>query len=153
MKSLNVFTLIKYTQSEDGWHDRGGQYHKGKDSELKIDYFNSEDELVNKWAQYKLEAASNKREIEVTVLINGVNPEQSDDLLNDEEGYKLLDEFNRLDNLAFDIYLVLAQEKKKKDEELKLLEEKKLQLKIQEEKQAVEEREKQQLKVLLAKYK
>lgn len=65
----NIFTLIAYTEGEEGWYDRCGEWNEGTPSELDISYFTDIKECGFMWAY-------TERQYETTkLLINGIDPE------------------------------------------------------------------------------
>lgn len=76
-----IYTLISYVPGEDGWHDRCGDYHRGKDSELKIQYFQEVESAGEAMGQSRFE----EEDTEFTILINGINEDNYEDFLSKEE--------------------------------------------------------------------
>ena len=143
-----VYTLIQYKEGEQGWHDRCGDYHQGEDSQMSIAYFTDPILAAEQLgiAQYNNSGGEN------ILLINGIDPNNSYDVLTDEEGIELENEFKFIDDLAFEKRESLnkiAKQKLEEEKERKLQEEN---LKKIREKQAIEKREKEQLAILLNKY-
>ncbi len=148
MKKL--YTLIIYTPSQEGWHDRCGDYHKGEDSELDMTYYTEDemDELVKKYGHAKFY----NPDAEIKLLINGHDAYNSHPSLTKEEQEDLALEADRIENLATEHYYKYKAAKEQKDAEDK---QRKLQeqemMKIREQKRK-EDAEKAELVRLQAKY-
>lgn len=143
-----IYTLISYTPGEEGWHDRCGDYHSGKESEFNIHYFNDPKEASSAlgYAQF------NNSEGENRLLINGLDPDDWGCILSDEEGKKLEEEFFEIDNIAFAKRQELEAESKKRIEEAKLKKQQEEEQKRLKEKLRVESIERAELAKLMAKY-
>lgn len=109
-----LYTLIVYTPGEEGWHDRCGDYHSGKESELNITYYteNEKDDLARVYGRSKLE----KTDSEINLLINGHNPNEPHDSLSKEVENELESELNHIESLADEYYYKHKAEKEKREE-------------------------------------
>ncbi len=143
-----IYTLITYTPGESGWYDRCGDWISGRDSELEIHYFNDKQEVGEAlgYAQF------NNSEGENTLLINGLNPNDCNCILPENEAKKLEDEFFEIDQVAFNKRQELEESKKKRIEEEKLRKQQEEDRKKLQEKLRIEAAEKAELAKLLAKY-
>ncbi len=143
-----IYTLISYTPGEEGWHDRCGDYHNGKESELNIHYFNDPKEAGSAlgYAQF------NKSQGENRLLINGLDPDDWGCILSDEEGKKLEEEFFEIDQIAFNKRQELEETRKQRINEEKLRKQQEEDIKKLQEKLRIEATEKAELAKLLAKY-
>lgn len=136
---MTTYTLICFTEGEDGWYDRCSDYHEGEPSELDISYFNDPKECGFMWAY-------NERQYETTkLLIDGKDPWDE----YDEALISFWDEADKYRGEQSDI--LKAEHDKRKAEELaeqarkKAEEERKRQARI-------ELNEREQLAELLKKY-
>lgn len=148
MKTL--YTLIVYTPGEQGWTDRYGDRHDGKDSDLQIKYFNETErnELIQSYGYEKF----NNPDAEIKLLINGHDANDLHDSLSDEEEKKLTLHLDSLEALAHEVYAKLKANKEQKDKEAaerKLQEQEAIRLR---EKKRQEDAEKAELARLMAKY-
>lgn len=148
MKTL--YTLIVYTPGEQGWTDRYGDNHHGKDSDLQIRYFNETErnELIHSYGYEKF----NNPDAEIKLLINGHDANDLHDSLTDEEEKKLTLHLDSLEALAHEVYAKLKANKEQKDKEAaerKLQEQEAIRLR---EKKRQEDAEKAELARLMAKY-
>lgn len=143
-----IYTLITYTEGEQGWHDRCGDYHSGKDSEFQIHYFNDPKEAGEAlgYAQFNNGSGEN------TLLINGLNPDDWHCILSDEDGQKLEEQFFDIDQIAFAKRQELEAESKKRIEEAKLKKQQEENLRQLQEKARIEKSEREQLAKLMSKY-
>lgn len=142
-----IYTLIKYVPGEDGWFDRCGDYNSGKDSELEITYYRNKQDIAKDAAK----STFKNQDLEITILINGIDIDNSPDDITEEEFNYLIKERDSIEGIQQNIMAELKKEeeiilaaKKAKLEEARL---KKLQ-----EQQRIEAMEKQQLAKLMAKY-
>lgn len=146
------YTLISYLEGESGYHDRCGDYISGEDSEMTIETYHSSqmDELINNYAQLKIKSDESHREI--TLLLDGVDTYNFPEGLSDDEEQALTVEREQIENLVYEKYEQLHNEKKQREEIKKQTE---LQLKLKkerDEKERVKQLELMQLAQLQAKY-
>ena len=148
MKTL--YTLIVYTPGEQGWTDRYGDCHDGKDSDLQIRHFNETER--NDLVQYYGYEKFNNPDAEIKLLINGHDANDLHDSLSDEEQQKLISHSDSIEALANEIYAKLKTEKEQREKEAaqrKLQEQEAIRLR---EKKRQEDAEKAELARLMAKY-
>ena len=143
-----IYTLISYVPGEDGWHDRCGDYHRGKDSELKIQYFQDVESAGEAMGQSRFE----EEDTEFTILINGINEDNYEDFLSKEEGEDLYYTSDKIRDISYEKYEQLKKVKAQKEAEAKLKKEQEEALKKQKEKEHIEQAERAQLAQLQAKY-
>lgn len=143
-----IYTLISYTPGESGWHDRCGDWISGKDSELQIHYFNDAKE-AGKALGY---AHFNNWEGENTLLINGIDPDDCDCIISEEEAKKLEEHYSEILDIASDTRSLLEEEKKKRLAEQELKRKQEEEQKKLEQQLRIEAKEKAELAKLLAKY-
>lgn len=147
----DVFTLITYVESEMSWIDRCGDFQEGESSFHEVISFSDVESVANHWAKQMLKFE--KRNCEVTLLINGYDfNSMSKGDVDNELFEKLESIFFDIDNMQFEIYQKLKEEKRK---ELELAAEKKKQeqeLARLRAKKAEEDAERAQLAKLLNKY-
>lgn len=143
-----IYTLISYIPGEQGYKNRWGDFEQGKDSELRVNYYLDKKIIGEAIAQ----AQFNDSDIEVTVLINGKNPDEYHDFISKEDQDNLTKELNEINDIAYEKNQeLMANHKKKMEEErLKKIENEKLKKKEQEKK--IEAEERAQLAKLTAKY-
>ena len=150
----NIYTLITYVPGEDGWHDRCGDYHHGKDSEFEKRYFNDKDEAANALGYAYFNNDSNDNG--VTFLINGVelypNECECEDILSEQEFLLFKNEFEEIDTIAFNLRQKLSSEKLKREEDAKLKKQAEEALRQKKERDRIESQEREQLNKLLNKY-
>jgi len=145
-----IYTLIVYTPGEQGWNDRYGDCHDGKESNLEIRYFtdSEQDDLIQYYGYEKF----NNPDAEFTLLINGHNANEPHDSLNKQEQDELFFQCSNIEDLADKIYRELIAKKEQKDKEIaqrKLQEQEEIRLR---EKKKQEDAEKAELERLMAKY-
>lgn len=70
---MTTFTLIAFSEGEEGWWDRCGYWNEGSPSELNIDYSDNAKETGFMWAYTERQYETCK------LLINGIDAECSDD--------------------------------------------------------------------------
>ncbi len=143
-----IYTVISYTPGEEGWHDRCGDYHVGKESEFNIHYFNDPKEAGSALGY----AHFNNSQGENRLLINGLDPDDWGCILSDEEGKKLEEQFYEIDQIAFSKRQELEAESKKRIEEAKLKKQQEEEQRKLKEKLRVESIERAELAKLMAKY-
>lgn len=146
-----LYTLIVYTPGEEGWHDRCGDFHSGKELELEIKYFTEEekDNLAREFGYAKFY----KSDSEIKLLINGHDPYEPHDALNQEEQNTLISNIDHIEALA-DKYLdKFKVEKERKDEQAKLIKQQKEEFERLQAKKRLEDTEKAELARLMSKYK
>lgn len=92
-----VYTLIQYKEGEQGWHDRCGDYHQGEDSQNEHSLFTDPILVAEQLgiAQYNNFGGEN------ILLINGIDPNNSYDVLTDEEAIEFENEFKFMDDFSF----------------------------------------------------
>lgn len=146
--SKTIYTLISYTPGEDGWHDRCGDYHSGKDSELKVQYFSDIESAGEAMGQNRFE----NEDTEFTILINGIDEDNYEDFLSKEEGEELYYTSDKIRDISHEKFDQLKKAKAQKEAEAKLKKEQEEALKKQKEKERIENAERAQLAQLQAKY-
>ena len=146
---MTIYTLINYVPSEDGWHDRCGDYHKGKESLLKISYFTDKFDIGQALAQAEFKNSNSEN----SVLINGVNPEDYLDILSVEEQNELGYELDEIYNISYKQIEILKEVKFKEDEALRIKKEQELKNRQEQERLQIEDTERKYLAQLLHKYK
>lgn len=143
-----LYTLISYIPGEEGWHDRCGDYHRGQDSELSIRYFTDKESAGEFYGQTKFQ----NDDAEITILINGMNPDEYHDFITEEEQQNLSFEEEEIRDLGYKKYNDLKEAKRLQDEAAKLKKQQEEELKRQKEKDRLEQSERAQLAQLMAKY-
>lgn len=143
-----IYTVITYIPGEEGWHDRCGDYHRGQESELKIQYFTDKNEAGEACGV----AQFDNSEAEIKVLINGMSPDEYHDFLTEEEQDDLSWDVDEIFDIGHKKYEALKEIARKQAEEAKLKKEQEEALKKQKERERVEKMEREQLAQLMAKY-
>jgi hypothetical protein len=150
----NIYTLITYIAGEEGWHDRCGDYHSGKESELEKQYFNDKNEAANAFGRSLF--LNNQNDNSVTFLINGIETYPCDyecvDLISKEELEKLTLEYEEIDDLSLKVTEQLRLEKIKQDEISKMQKEAQEALRKKKEREYIENQERAELVKLMTKY-
>jgi hypothetical protein len=146
----NIYTLITYIPGEDGWHDRCGDYHSGKESEFEKQYFNDKNEMAKALGKAQF------IDKEITFLINGIEVYPNDyvceDLISKEELVKLNEEYEEIDNMALKVLENLKLEKNENDKIAKIQKAAQEALKQKKEREYVENCERAELAKLMSKY-
>lgn len=144
-----IYTVITYIAGEEGWHDRCGDYHSGKESELKIQYFTDKNEAGEACGISQFENS----DAEIKVLIDGMSPDECHDFLTTEEQEDLSWEVDDIFVIGHKKHEQLQEVARKQAEEVKLKKEQEEALKKQKEIERIEKIEREQLAQLMAKYK
>lgn len=143
-----LYTLIAYVPGVEGWHDRCGDYHQGQESELTIRYFTDKESAGDFYGQAKF----NDDDTEITILINGMNPDEYHDFLTEEDQKDLAWEEEEIRDLGYKKYDELKEAKRLQEEATKLKQQQEAEAKKQKEKERIEQAERAQLAQLMAKY-
>lgn len=144
-----IYTLIAYIPGEEGWHDRCGDYHSGKESEIKIQYFTD----IQSAGEFMGKSRFEDDDTDFTVLINGLNEDESHEFLSSEEQKELEYVSEQIRDISYEKYEELKKIKLQKEEELKIKKAQEESFKKQREKERIEQIERAQLAQLQAKYK
>lgn len=143
-----LYTIIAYVPDQQGFIDRCGDFNTGEPSELTISYFIDKNLVSECYGQAKFQ----NYDTEITILINGMNPDEYHDFLNDEEKKDLACEVEEIENLGYKKYEELKEEKRLKDEAAQLKKQQEAEAKRRKEKEQLEQAERTQLAQLIAKY-
>lgn len=144
-----IYTLIAYIPGEEGWHDRCGDYHSGKDSSMKIQYFTD----IQSAGEFMGQSKFDDNDTDFTVLINGLNEDESHEFLSNEEQKELEDVSEQIRDISYKKYEELQKTKLQKEEEIKIKKAQEEFLKQQKAQEQIEQIERAQLAQLQAKYK
>ncbi len=147
-RSTMIYTLISYTPGDEGWHDRCGDYHPGKDSSLEIRYFTNVQDAASAFAVSQFQ----NKDAEHRLLINGMSPDDWQGILSEEEGKALEDAFFAIDTIATTQKETLEAEKNKQLEALRIQKQQEEARKKLEQTLRLERAERAQLAELMSKY-
>lgn len=145
---LPIYTIISYIAGEQGWHDRCGDYQKGRDSFMTIQYFTD----IRLAGQTMGEAKFSDPDTEFTILVNGLNEDQYYGFLSDEDKNYIEDSSEQIREVCDEKISELQSIKLQKDIEEKLRKEQAKLIMAQKEKDRIEQAERMQLAQLQAKY-
>lgn len=143
-----IYTVIVYTPGEQGYHERCGDYHYGKDSDMKTHSFID----LQSTGVFMGETKFNNNDVELTILVNGLNEDEYNDFLTNDEQFdleKVCEQIRDISKIKFD---ELTAIKLAQDEADKLKKSQEMEFIGRREKERLEQAERAQLAQLQAKY-
>lgn len=143
-----IYTLITYTAGESGYYDRCGDWVSGNDSEFQIQYFNDKSGIAEALAHARFKETEDL----ITILVNGVDYDESECFLSKEDYAQVqsdIDDIESLSAVTLNALNTEAARKKAEEDARRLREKEEYELRVRQKKEAAE---KEQLAALLAKY-
>lgn len=143
-----IYTLIAYLPDVAGWHDRSGDYHYGKESEIKIQYFTDIQNAGESMGEMKFI----NEDFEFTLLVNGLNEDEQHEFLSVVEQQEMEEVCQQIRDISYTKVKLLKEIKHQQEEAEKLRKEQEAELMKKRELARIEQREREQLAQLQEKY-
>jgi hypothetical protein len=143
-----IYTLISYIPGEEGGRDRCGDYYSGKESNLKVQSFMDQQSIGEAMAYAKFE----DDDTEFTILVNGLNEDESYDFLTEDDQWELEKTCSDIRDLSYRKLEELQQIKLQQLADAKLKKEQQAALALKQQQERIEQAERAQLAQLQAKY-